>query len=283
MERIGASSEAIQHHYDVGNEFFALWLDASMTYSCSRWDDGDDLERAQERKIDEHAARARIGRGARVLDIGCGWGGALRRIAGAHGAAAAVGLTLSPAQRQWSLDRPADGVEVRLENWIDHRPERRYDAILSVEAFDAFARPGLSPREKIAGYRTFFERCHDWLEPGGWLSLQTIAYGNAGPEDADPFIAGEIFPESDLPQLAEIAAAVERRFEVVSLANDRADYVRTLREWRARLRRNRARADAALAKRFDTYLRLSEVMFKIGTCDLYRLALRRIDEPRRRK
>lgn len=281
---IGASAEAIQLHYDVGNDFYALWLDESMTYTAATFAvDGEPLARAQERKIDDHARAARVAPGSRVLDVGCGWGGALRRLADVHGARG-VGLTLSAAQVEWCATHPHPDVEVRLESWQDHAPAAPYDAIVSVEAFEAFARPGIPVEDKIAGYRAFFDRCHAWLRPGGWMSLQTIAYGNSGPEDFDPFIASEIFPEQDLPRLSEIAAAIERRFEIVSLENDRASYALTLRDWRRRLRANQERAlavaGAETARRFDRYLRLSQVMFDTGTCDLYRIALRRVDQPR---
>jgi cyclopropane-fatty-acyl-phospholipid synthase len=281
---LGASPQAIALHYDTGNDFFRLWLDETMSYSCALWPEepaaDEGLEASQLRKIDFHVCQAGAAGAERVLDVGCGWGGVLRRLIDHHGVHQAVGLTLSKAQAGWVAARPRPGLEVRLEAWADHVPERPYDAVISVEAFEAFARLGLSPEEKLSAYRTFFLRCRDWLRPGGRLSLQTIAYETTDARDFDSFIAAEIFPEQDLPHLREIAAAAERLFEVVRLRNDRLQYVRTLRAWRARLRARRAEAlrlvGEAEVVRFERYLRLSAAMFESGNCSLYRIAFRRL-------
>src|SRR5688500_8349804 len=97
----GASAEAIQYHYDVGNGFYQLWLDADLNYSCAMWHENDTLEEAQLRKLDHHIAAARAQGGARVLDIGCGWGSLMRRLVEHHGVDRAVGLTLSAQQADW--------------------------------------------------------------------------------------------------------------------------------------------------------------------------------------
>lgn len=285
----GSSQRAVEHHYDVGNDFFRLWLGPTMAYSCALWtgSETESLEEAQMRKIDAHLEGANGSGTSRLLDIGCGWGGALERAVQSHQVQQATGLTLSHCQHEWiaGLGKPA--IDVRLESWVDHRPEASYDAIISVEAFEAFARPGLSPGDKLDVYRMFFSRCHEWLKPGGWCSIQTIGYGNSGPEDYDEFIASEIFPETDLPRIAELAEAVERIFEIVELRNDRSDYVRTLDAWAARLRENRAAAVAlageATVVRFQRYLKLASHMFRSGACDLIRLSLRRIDQPKARR
>jgi cyclopropane-fatty-acyl-phospholipid synthase len=283
----GASVEAIRFHYDVGNDFYRLWLDPSMTYTCALFADGeqeDQLHEAQLRKMDYHIALTGAAGRANVLDIGCGWGGMLRRFVCDHGVAHAVGLTLSEAQAEWIGNQPDPRIEARVENWMDHQPRQLYDAIVSIEAMEAFARLGLRPEEKAAVYTGLFDRCHAWLRPGGRMSLQVIAYGNSGPEDFDPFIAAQIFPESDLPRLAEIAGAIERRFEITSLVNDRKHYVHTLRAWLRRLRRRRTDAMSLVGedtvRRYEKYLDLSIVAFASGSCDLYRMALQRIDRPR---
>jgi cyclopropane-fatty-acyl-phospholipid synthase len=274
---------AIEHHYDVSNEFYRLWLDDTLSYSCALWDGAATLEEAQIAKIDLHVAAARCRGAKRVLDVGCGWGATLRRLVQEHGVERAVGLTLSKNQAAWIEDRALPGVVARVEGWADHDPEERYDAIVSMGAFEHFARLDAPPEDRIAGYRQFFARCRRWLRPGGWMSLQTIAYGDASREDFSPFFATEIFPESDLPRLSEIAAASDRLFEVVALRNDRQEYERTTREWRRRLRARRDEAIAIVGERvyrhYDTFLQMLAIGFHVGSMALLRITLRRLDPP----
>lgn len=281
----GASAEAIQHHYDAGNDFYRLWLDSTSTYSCALWEEGDDLDAAQLRKLDDHAAQARAPGAAHVLDIGCGWGSMLRRLVQVHGVQHAVGLTLAKNQAQHIQAFGDPRLEVRLENWSDHVPKQPYDAIISVGAFEHFANHGLTPEEKIASYRLFFERCHQWLKPGGSISLQTIVYGNCLREDFSPFFAQEIFPESDLPRPSEIAAASDRLFELELLRNHREHYKRTCETWWRRLRQNREEAvrlvGETVVARYEKYLQYCTIAFHVGTMGLMRVTLRRIDNPRR--
>jgi len=280
----GASQDAIAHHYDVGNDFYALWLDPTMTYSCALWDDADELEAAQLAKIDYLATQARAPHQARVLDIGCGWGAALRRLTTVHEVGHGHGLTLSAEQAAFIRGQGWPNLTIALESWSDHQPEAPYDAIISAGAFEHFAKLGMSPEDKARGYRTFFEKCHAWLRPGGWFTLQTITYENTRPEDFSGFFATEIFPESDLPRVAEVARATETLFEIVRLRNDREQYARTCAEWRKRLRAHRAEAVAAggeaLVARTDKFLQLLQIGFHTGTMGLTRFSLRRIDRPR---
>lgn len=242
---LGASAAAIRHHYDVGNAFYALWLDPTLTYSCALWqDEDDDLQTAQERKLDYLANGARARAGARVLDIGCGWGSMLRRLVEQHGAERAVGLTLSDAQaehvRAWGDER----CEARIENWTEHEPSERYDAIVSIGAFEHFADFSMPRPERVEAYRRFFARCHDWIAPGGRLALQSILKGNNVRLDRQTtrdmlFIVDRVFPESQIPWLSELLEASERRFDVVNIRNDPDDYARTCALWLQRLLANR--------------------------------------------
>jgi cyclopropane-fatty-acyl-phospholipid synthase len=281
----GASTEAIQHHYDLGNNFYQLWLDETTTYSSALWEEGDTLDSAQLRKLDYHIKQVNGYGKNRVLDIGCGWGSTLCRLADKHEVKQAVGLTLSEAQMQYikALNHPQ--VDVYVESWCNHCPTDLYDAIISIGAFEHFSKPGMSRDSRISTYRTFFNQCHQWLNFEGRLSLQTISYENSRREDFSQFYSDEIFPESDLPRLSEIAEASERLFEIVSLRNDRAHYARTCREWLSRLKANRAEAaqlvGEEIVKRYEKYLQLSTIGFHIGTMGLLRITLQRIDKPRK--
>ena len=281
-EPSGASPEAIRAHYDVGDDFFRLWLDPQMVYSAALFagDRDDDLAGAQLRKLDHHIAAAHAAGKARVLDVGCGWGALLRRLTGDAGVAHAVGLTLSASQAQWVRQQHLPNVEVREENWRDHRPAAPYDALISIGAFEHFARPGLDPAARIAAYREFFAFCHRVLRPGGRLSLQTIAYGAPG-MSLPPFIMERIFPETEPPLISEPLVAAEGLFELEAVRNDRHHYDRTLRLWVRNLTAERAAAEALVGRKtvreFLTYLKASAVAFRTGTLCLLRMSFLRRD------
>ena len=285
----GASAEAIEHHYGTGNEYFKLWLDETMTYSCALWDPenaGQALGAAQLAKIDYHIEQARAQDADKVLDIGCGWGGVLDRLATVYNVNSSVGLTLSESQATWITEITDDpGIGVGLESWQDHdAPDASYDSIISIGAFEHFANPDLDPDQKIGIYRDFFTKCNAWLKPRRWMSLQTVAYGNSLQKDFDKFIAEEIFPETDTPRLWEIFAGSDRLFEVIQLRNDRDDYRRTLRAWYSNLKNRRDEAVAMKGegeiRKFEQYLRLMAYMFEVGGLDLHRITFRKIDLPR---
>jgi cyclopropane-fatty-acyl-phospholipid synthase len=136
----------------------------------------------------------------------------------------------------------------------------------------------------VESYRQFFRRCHELLAPGGWLALQTIGKGAVPlrPERMMDvfFIASRIFPESDLPRLAEIAHATEKLFEIVSVRNDREDYARTCREWRERLAARRGEAVAVVGEEavdlYERYLAISIEQFDNCHAVLLRIAMRKV-------
>ena len=278
-DRTDAAAAAIRYHYDVGNEFYSLWLDSSLTYSCAMPDNaGDTLEAAQDRKLRFHLDAIGADRADSVLDIGCGWGSLLGRLAQTHRVRRSVGLTLSLEQAALVRAREYPGVEVRTENWMNYEPGAPFDGIVSIGAFEHFARPDEPSAEKVRVYREFFERCRGWLNPGGALSLQTVAYANMSGDDASQFMKKEIFPDAELPTLAEVTAAAERIFEIRLVRNDRLDYAWTCEQWARRLRDHREMAErvagADTVARFQRYLKLSALGFRMGKICLLRLVMR---------
>lgn len=271
----GASREAIKAHYDVSGDFYRLWLDDSMTYSCALWEASESLQQAQVRKLDLHIEQAHAAGAARVLDVGCGWGALLQRLA-QRGVAEPVGITLSDAQASHIRALGIPGASVATESWRDHAPARPYDSIVSIGAMEHFVRPELPESDRIAVYRDFFASCSDWLLPGRWMSLQTIAYGSGRFKHG---AIASIFPESDLPRLSEIVAALEDHFELVRLRNDRTDYARTCRVWLERLRGNRDSAveivGEQIVSHYEAFLGASARGFDAGVFVLHRLQLRR--------
>lgn len=279
----GASEEAIQHHYDIGNQFYSQFLDKYMIYSCALWEDGDDLEQAQLRKLDYHLNESASRNQSSLLDIGCGWGHLMARARSDYNVDRVVGLTLSKAQEHYINNLELDNVETRLESWEDHKPNTNYDAIISIGAFEHFAKPELSSKEKIERYRYFFSQCHQWLKPGGKMSLQTISYDNLARQSMSRFIAEEIFPESDLPKLHELIEATDGLFSVVRVRNDASHYKETCRQWLSRLRRNRDQVESLAGKEkyqtYAQYLTMVTMGFHSKNMGLIRISLSRLDKP----
>jgi cyclopropane-fatty-acyl-phospholipid synthase len=276
----GGTAAAIQHHYDVSDAFYALWLDPTLTYSCALWQDGDDaddLAAAQLRKLDYHLACAGAPRARRILDIGCGWGSLLERALMQPHIETATGLTLSATQFAHIRARGNARVELRKQSWIDHVPADRYDAIVSIGALEHFASPNDSPAVKIGLYREFFQKCRSWLRPGGAMSLQTIAYGSMKQHENNAFISTQIFPDAELPQPHELVEAASGVFEITLLRNDRMQYGRTCDLWYQALHRRRAEAVAIVGedkvRQYEAYLRLSAFGFHTGRVGLLRLAM----------
>jgi cyclopropane-fatty-acyl-phospholipid synthase len=284
---LGTSAQAIEYHYDVGNDFYQLWLDRELlSYTCALWERGDEtLEDAQRNKVAFHCRQARILPGHRVLDIGCGWGGMLRYALDECKAAYGVGMTLSPAQADFIRSTNRSDMEVHVQNWLDHECEEPYDAITAVGVIEHAAKARLDEREKIDAYRRFFARAHRWLKPGGWLSLQSVIQDNMRPEDLNEFFSTSVLPETDLPTLADLATASQRYFETVRVRNDRLDYERTCREWLRRLKLNRRKAielaGEQTVERYEKWLQLTIIGFHVGTTGLIRIAFRKFDHPRK--
>jgi cyclopropane-fatty-acyl-phospholipid synthase len=281
----GASATAIQQHYDVSNEFYALWLDPTLTYSCALWDGlGDDLYAAQLRKLDYLAEAARVN-GGRVLDVGCGWGGLAARVLNHHGATHVTGLTLSAAQAEYMRARTDERCTVVVQNWADHQPNQQYDAIVSVGAFEHFADFGLTRPKRVEAYRAFFERCADWLPTGGRLALQTITKGSNIQLDRQTtrdllFVIDRIFTESELPWPSEILEASERRFEVLSSVNHAEHYTRTCGVWLANLLAHRQQAvelvGESMVADYVRYLEICCYVFERRHVGLQRLLFHRV-------
>ena len=252
----GASTEAIQYHYNVGNEFYRLWLDPTMTYSGALYEPGDTLETAQLRRV--------------------GASTSIRLVPpepSASSTLAAAGRTLLEAPRRDAWRRPGGrpfaesgpggmgekiappNVDLRIENWSDHLP-RRLTTASSPSVRSSISPGSIRPMTNASpATASFFARCRDWLKPHGRISLQTFAYGSLRlREDAKrtagtQFLATEIFPETDPPRLADIVAASQGLFEIEVLRNDRKHYAETCREWLRRLRAHRAEARRSSARR----------------------------------
>jgi cyclopropane-fatty-acyl-phospholipid synthase len=281
----GAGEEEIQYHYDIGNEFFLSWLGEVPAYSAALFESADDtLEEAQTRKLDylidgAHAAGAR-----RVLDIGCGWGATLRRLVDQHEVNHALGITLSQAQVDHIQGQSDPRFEARVENWIDHEPAQPYQAIISIEVLEHAVPLGADSATRKATYRQFFERCHEWLVPGGRLALQTVSKGEVpldrrGRKDLR-FVTSEIFPRTDAPWLVELARESSGLFEMESLRDHRLHFARTAMEWYQRLQIHRERCAELvgedIVERYERFFPAVSRHFAFGHAGLLRTVFAKV-------
>lgn len=248
LNSLANSRANVAHHYDVSNDFYRLWLDDDMQYSCAYWSEADDtLDRAQLAKKAHIAAKLALQPGQKVLDIGCGWGGMalyLNKVAGVE----VLGITLSEEQLKLARERAeAAGVadKVRFE-LLDYR-------ILAKRApgyFDRIVSVGMFEHVGVPQFDTFFRACANLLKDDGVMLLHTIGRMGA-PGATDAFTRKYIFPGGYIPALSETLAASEKVKLIHSdIENLRLHYALTLREWYARVRANRDAIVAQYGERF---------------------------------
>lgn len=215
-----------RQHYDLGNAFYAAMLDRRMTYTCAFWGDASsgapDLDTAQEHKLELVCQKLGLQAGMHVLDIGCGWGSFMKYAAERHGVRC-TGVTISAQQA--ALGRTlCKGLPVSFELMDYRQLNTRFDAIVSLGMFEHVG------QKNHGVYMDVVKRC---LAPDGLFLLHTIGRNEAG-HGTDPWIHKYIFPNGELPTIAQIGQACERRFVVEDLHNFGADYDRTLMAWHER-------------------------------------------------
>lgn len=223
---------AVEYHYDVSNEFFALWLDRELTYSCAYFRNDDvSLDRAQLDKLDHICRKLRLREGDRFLDVGCGWGSLVRFAAREYGAIS-VGITLSHRQFEYARNRiAAEGLEgrctIELRDYRDVAPLGRFDKAASVGMVEHVGTRRLSD---------YFRHVSNALRPGGLFLNHGIASQVQLRGVRSALIDRYVFPDGDLPRLEEVIAAAQGSgFEVRDVENLREHYARTLRHWVRRL------------------------------------------------
>jgi len=228
----GASSDAIRFHYDTGADFFRGFLGRTMAYSAARFAaEDEDLDLAQDRKLQHHLDTIGAASGFRLLDIGCGWGSAIRAGIVAYDIKSAVGLTLSDEQHRHVNSLGLAGVESRLQSYEWFEPDELFDGALSIGSFEHFSKPGLDRNRRLSIYRNFFSRARSFLRRRGRLSLQTITWGQLSADQKALVRLEDYFPESDLPEIAEVVTAASPYFRLLQLENRPDDYAITLRRW----------------------------------------------------
>jgi cyclopropane-fatty-acyl-phospholipid synthase len=235
--------EAIEYHYDVSNDFYRLFLDPQMVYSCAYFKcESDTLEQAQMQKIDHILDKLQLARGERLLDIGCGWGALVIRAAKRHGAHA-IGITLSRNQyaiaQQRVKEEGLEGrVEIRLQDYRDVPEAGSFDKIASVGMFEHVG---------LRNLHAYFAKIHALLGEGGAVLNHGITA--VDPENrsvglgAGEFIGKYVFPHGELPHVALVLSRMaEAGLETVDVESLRRHYARTAGLWAEALERNRDEA-----------------------------------------
>ncbi len=253
-----------------------------MVYSGARFsipfseDRLDDLEQAQLRKIDFHLGQCQFKPEFSILDIGCGWGALLRRATKDFNAKLAVGLTLSEDQLRFIEAGQHKNVEAHLCSWEHFNTKMKFDRVVSIGAFEHFARPGITAEQKMEIYSDFFRSCHRWLQRDGHLSLQTIVWGGQiRRRDSAALLPLDIFPESDLPYIDELCRAGSEKFQLMYAENGTEDYITTLEHWQSRLQKS-SKSPACIAvgektvAHYDRYLRRALAGFRRKRMELFR-------------
>jgi cyclopropane-fatty-acyl-phospholipid synthase len=222
---------AVRHRYDVGNDFFRLFLDESMTYSCGIFSRGaTTLEEAQETKLDLVCTKLALQPGERVLDVGCGWGSFALHAASRYGVNV-VGITLSPSQAELARRRIADaGLGDKIEILLsDYRA-------LEGEQFDAISSIGMVEHVGERQIDVYAQQLASLLRPGGRLLNHGIARLRHTDPDAGPFSERYVFPDAEPLHISRVLLALERAgFEPHHVEDFREDYSETLRHWATRL------------------------------------------------
>ena len=260
---------AVRHHYDVSNEFFALFLDESMTYSCGIFSRGAvTLEDAQDAKRELICRKLGLQPGERVLDVGCGWGSFAIHAASRHGVQV-VGITLSEPQARLARRRAAEaGVGDRVEIQVaDYRE-------LGQGAFDAVASIGMVEHVGSEQIDAYARQLAAALRPGGRLLNHGIAWLRHGDAEIGPFSDRYVFPDADTPHLSRVLLALERAGFVTDHTEGFADdYEETLRHWAERLdsRLDEAvrLAGAERVRVWRLYLRAARNGFRTGYTSIY--------------
>jgi cyclopropane-fatty-acyl-phospholipid synthase len=267
-------ARAVRHHYDVSNEFFALFLDQSMTYSCAFFSrDGNSLNSAQEAKLELTCRKLGLEDGQRVLDIGCGWG-SFAIHAAAHHRVKVTGITLSEPQAALARARVSQaGLEDRVSiQVLDYRD-------LAGERFDAIASIGMVEHVGAKRIDLYADCLADLVRPGGRLLNHGIARLRHSDAKAGPFSERYVFPDGDPLQLSRVLLALERAgFVTEHVEAFGTDYAETLRHWARRLDEHRTEAMRLAGEErlrvWRLYLRAARNGFETGFTSIYQVLSR---------
>ena len=267
--------EAVKSHYDLSNDFYQLWLDPAMVYSCAYFRSASDtIDQAQKQKLDYICRKLRLKAGERLLDFGCGWGGLIMHAAGEYGVKA-IGITLSEQQRSLAQERISQaGVsnrcEVRLLDYRDAAQLGEFDKIVSVGMVEHVGEKNLPE---------YFRRAYQLLKAGGVFLNHGIARaGNRSYPEDPTFTDVYVFPDGELVPISEMLHQAENSgFEVRDVEDLREHYFLTLCQWLRRLEEHADEARTMIGevkyRTWRLYLAGSAYYFQTGKLCLYQSLL----------
>ncbi|CAD7040700.1 class I SAM-dependent methyltransferase [Pseudorhizobium endolithicum] len=269
----GEAQRNVAHHYDLGNDFYRLFLDDNMLYSCAYFrDPGETLEQAQRNKLRLLASKLCLADGMTVLDIGCGWGDLALYLARIENVRV-TGVTLSKEQQRLASERAqqaglADRVKFELRDYRD--VDDRFDRIVSVGMFEHVG---------VQHYDEFFAHLNDLMPDDGIAVLHSIGHMSP-PGMASPWLRKYIFPGAYSPALSEVFDSVEKNsLWVLDLEFLRVHYATTLAHWAARFEKNREKViamyDERFARMWEFYLISAEMMFRTGSQLVFHMQMSR--------
>jgi cyclopropane-fatty-acyl-phospholipid synthase len=266
--------DAIRYHYDVSNDFYALWLGDSMVYSCAYFESADQsLDEAQQAKLDHICRKLLLRPEDDFLDIGCGWG-ALVLHAAKHYGVRAHGITLSNKQLEYARARiAAEGltgrVTVEYRDYRDLEGESIYDKVASVGMFEHVGLRNLA---------TYFDAVHRVLKPGGLFLNHGITHEREGWQEnlSTQFINRYVFPDGELDTISNVQRGMERAgFEIADVEALRPHYALTLRRWVSELERRHTRAleyvNEATFRVWRLYMSACALDFESGGIGVYQV------------
>ena len=268
---IGKAQKNVAHHYDIGNDFYRLFLDKGMQYSCAYFmNDDNTLEEAQQNKLRLIASKLNLKAGQRVLDIGCGWGDMGLYLARMENVSV-LGVTLSKEQCALANEKAkqlgfADRARFEL---LDYRDvTERFDRIVSVGMFEHVG---------VHHYGEFFAKVNQLMTDDGLMLLHSIGHMSP-PGTASPWLRKYIFPGAYSPALSEVFTAVEQNsLWVTDLEFLRLHYAKTLAHWERRFQTNRAKVaqmyDERFCRMWEFYLISAEMMFRTGSQLVFHMQL----------
>ena len=260
-----------EEHYDLGNDLYEAMLDRHLNYTCAYWREGDDLDAAQEHKLDLVCRKLGLEPGMEVLELGCGWGAFAGYAAEKYGVRVR-GVTVSREQVEWARNHYGHlPVEITLSDYRE--VEGQYDRVLSI---------GIMEHVGYKNYRTYMEVVKRTLKPDGVAFIHTIG-GNVSVHSVNPWTGKYIFPNGMLPSISQLGSAMEGLFVMEDWHNLGPHYDRTLMAWYDNFRKAWPQLERKYGERFrrmwEFYLLSSAACFRSRTTQLWQIVMTPVGSP----